>query len=203
MKQETIQSPAHPTAARTPAEAEYRVICASFAGSDGASRVLLLKRSESETNSTIPPGGTSLSFYDTEEELLAAIFKGLLDYPFVLTFNGDDFDLRYLFHRAQRLGFTRDQIPIELGREAGRLKYGGHIDLYKFFFNRSIQGYAFSNKYRSVTLDGVSEALLEIGKLEISAPVSRLSQTELAAYCYQDAELVLNLTLFDGEVVMK
>lgn len=186
-----------------PTEAEYRVICASFAGSEGPGRVLLLKRSDSESDSITPPGGTSLEFYDTEEELLAAIFRTLLDYPFVFTFNGDDFDLRYLFHRALRLGFTRDQIPIELGRESASLKYGVHIDLYKFFFNRSIQVYAFSNKYREVTLDGVTEALLETGKLEISAPVSRLSPTELAAYCYQDAELVLNLTLFDGEVVMK
>jgi DNA polymerase I len=83
------------------------------------------------------------------------------------------------------------------------VKYGVHLDLYKFFFNRSIQVYAFSNRYREVTLDAVSEALLETGKLDISASVSRLSPTELAAYCYQDAELVMNLTTFDGEVVMK
>src|SRR5260370_19175968 len=38
---------------------------------------------------------------------------------------------------------------------------------------------------------------------DISTPISRLSYSELAAYCYQDAELVLNLTQFDGEVVMK
>ncbi len=186
-----------------PTEAEYRVICASFACSDGVGRVLLLKRSELDSDSSVSFGNIPLDFYETEEELLAAIFKTLLDYPIILTFNGDDFDLRYLFHRAQRLGFTRDQIPIELGRESASLKYGIHIDLYKFFFNRSIQVYAFSNKYREVTLDGISEALLETGKLEISQPVSRLSTSELAAYCYQDAELVLNLTMFDGEVVMK
>ena len=28
----------------------------------------------------------------------------------ILTFNGDDFDLRYIYHRAQNLGFTREQI---------------------------------------------------------------------------------------------
>src|SRR6266567_13191 len=149
------------------------------------------------------PSGLLLDFYETEEELLSAIFRELNDYPFVLTFNGDDFDLRYLFHRAEKLGFTRDKIPIELGRESAGLKYGIHFDLYKFFFNRSIQVYAFSGKYRESTLDAISEALLETGKLEISTPISRLSYSELAAYCYQDAELVLNLTQFDGEVVMK
>src|SRR6266581_3657152 len=83
------------------------------------------------------------------------------------------------------------------------VRYGIHLDLYKFFFNRSIQVYAFSGKYREVTLDAISEALLEEGKLEISTPVSRLSYSELAEYCYQDAQLVLRLTQFDGEVVMK
>ena len=54
-----------------------------------------------------------------------------------------------------------------------------------------------------MTLDAISEALLETGKMDISASVSRLSYQELAAYCYQDAQLVLDLTEFDGEVVMK
>ena len=37
---------------------------------------------------------------DTEEALLRKTFDVLLDYPLSLTFNGDDFDLRYLVHRA-------------------------------------------------------------------------------------------------------
>src|SRR5438309_2318395 len=183
-----------------PTAAEYKVICASLRGSDGSKRVLLLKQTGTES---VELPGIKVEVYDSEPELVSAVFRALNDYPFVLTFNGDDFDLRYLFHRAEKLGFTRDKIPIELGRESAGLKYGIHIDLYKFFFNRSIQVYAFSGKYRESTLDAISEALLETGKLEISTPISRLSYSELAAYCYQDAELVLNLTQFDGEVVMK
>ena len=184
-----------------PSIADEKVICASLCGSDGTKRVLLLKQNSSET---VELPGITVEWYASEVELVSAIFRAINDYPFVLTFNGDDFDLRYLFHRAlNHLGFYRDQIPIELGRESATVKYGVHLDLYKFFFNRSIQVYAFSGKYREVTLDAVSEALLETGKLEISAPVSRLSPYELAAYCFQDAELVMNLTSFDGEVVMK
>src|SRR6266487_5914965 len=186
-----------------PAEAEYRVICVSFCASDGLRKALLLRRPGLDEAAAESSSGILLEFYDSEEELLSATFRTLDDYPFILTFNGDDFDLRYLFHRAQRLGFMRDKIPIELGRESAGLRYGIHLDLYKFFFNRSIQVYAFSNRYREVTLDAVSEALLETGKLDISASVSRLSPAELAAYCYQDAELVMNLTSFDEEVVMK
>ena len=186
-----------------PTEAEDRVICASFSASDGLRKALLLRRHGFDAGSTESSSGILLEFYDTEEDLLSAIFRILDDYPVVLTFNGDDFDLRYLSHRAQRLGYFRDTIPIELGRESAGVRYGIHLDLYKFFFNRSIQVYAFSGKYREVTLDAISEALLEEGKLEISTPVSRLSYSELAEYCYQDAQLVLRLTQFDGEVVMK
>ncbi len=186
-----------------PTEAEDRVICASFSASDGLRKALLLRRQGFDAGSTESTSGILLEFYETEEELLSAIFRILDDYPVILTFNGDDFDLRYLSHRAQRLGYFRDTIPIELGRESAAVRYGIHLDLYKFFFNRSIQVYAFSGKYREVTLDAISEALLEEGKLEISTPVSRLSYSELAEYCYQDAQLVLRLTQFDGEVVMK
>ena len=186
-----------------PAEAEYRVICASFSANDGFKKALVLRRPGIDEGTTETVSGILLEFYDTEEELLSAIFRILDDYPVILTFNGDDFDLRYLSHRAERLGFARDRIPIELGRESAGVRYGIHFDLYKFFFNRSIQIYAFSGKYREVTLDAISEALLEEGKLEISQPVSRLSYSELAEYCYQDAQLVLSLTQFDGEVVMK
>jgi DNA polymerase, archaea type len=186
-----------------PAEAEYKVICASFSASDGLRKALLLRRSGLDEAATESSSGILLEFYDSEEELLSAIFRILDDYPFILTFNGDDFDLRYLFHRAQRLGFSRDKIPIDLGRESAGVRYGIHFDLYKFFFNRSIQIYAFSGKYRESTLDAISEALLEEGKIEISDSVSRLSYSELAEYCYQDAQLVLRLTQFDGEVVMK
>ena len=186
-----------------PTEAEDRVICASFSASDGLRKALLLRRQGFDAGSTESTSGILLEFYETEEELLSAIFRILDDYPVILTFNGDDFDLRYLSHRAQRLGYFRDTIPIELGRESAGVRYGIHLDLYKFFFNRSIQVYAFSGKYREVTLDAISEALLEEGKLEISTPVSKLSYSELAEYCYQDAQLVLRLTQFDGEVVMK
>src|SRR2546425_7531966 len=165
-----------------PTLAEYKVICASLCGSDGTRRVLVLKRPEMG-EATAHLEDTDVEFFETEEDLIANIFKALNDYPLVLTFNGDDFDLRYLHNRALNRGFTRDQIPVELGRESAGLKYGIHLDLYRFFFNRSIQVYAFGNRYREVTLDAISEARLEVGKAEILTPISRLSYTELDRYC--------------------
>jgi DNA polymerase I len=145
-----------------------------------------------------------LEFYDSEEDLLAALFGSLLDYPIIATFNGDDFDLKYLYHRAQKLGFKNEEIPIELGRDVAFLKYGVHLDLYKFFFNRSIQIYAFGQKYRENTLDAVGEALINTTKVERgSGFFSNASYVDLAAYCYRDAEIVLKLTSFDDDLVMK
>lgn len=186
-----------------PREAEHPVICAGLLGSDGKMRILLLKRAGVELEKELPEIGVKPEYYESEEKLLVELFKVLLDYPTVVTFNGDDFDLRYLWHRAQRLRFSVDQIPIEMGREVASLKYGIHVDLYKFFFNRSIQIYAFGQKYREVTLDEIGESLIGMGKKEIAAPVSDLSYGELAKYCFRDAEIVLKLTSLDDDLIMK
>jgi len=193
-----------PVATRVPdaEEAPYPILCACLVDSEGNRRVLLLRREEGEEELNLPKD-VKVEFYSSERDMLAAIFKAIDEYPFVITFNGDDFDLRYLYHRAQRMGFQRGEIPIEPGRRVYLLKNGIHIDLYKFFFNKSIQIYAFSQKYRNVTLDEVATAILGKPKLEISKPISELTYSELAKYCLNDAEITLGLTSFDDDLVMK
>ncbi len=186
-----------------PAEAEHPVICVSLLGTDGKRRVLLLRRKGIKTGEAKLPPDLTVEYYDSEEALLREVFEALQDYPFAVTFNGDDFDFRYLWKRAQNLRFARDQIPIEVGRRVCLLKGGVHIDLYRLFFNRAIQTYAFGQKYRGVTLDEVGEAVVGLPKLEISKPVSELSYTELAKYCAQDAEINLRLITFNDHLVMK
>jgi DNA polymerase I len=186
-----------------PREAAYQVICASLYGSDGKKRVLLLKREGSREGNERLPAEVTLEYFDSEEKLVRAIFDSLWSYPFVITFNGDDFDLRYLAHRAMNLGFRRDEIPIEIGKRVCLLKYGVHIDLYKFFFNRSIQIYAFNNRYRDVTLDDVGKALVGMEKIRLEKSLGELSYTELAKYCFRDAEIAFTLTSFEDELVMK
>ena len=186
-----------------PKTAEHPVICASILGSDGTRRVLMLRRKSVADGDLLSLKDIKMDFYDREEDMLTEIFKVLLDYPLILTFNGDDFDLAYLWHRAQRLGFTRDQIPIEIGRDAAFLKYGMHVDLYRFFFNRSIQVYAFGQKYRENTLNEVGEALVGIEKKPLEAALPELAYAELADYCFRDSEIVMRLASFDDNLVIK
>jgi DNA polymerase I len=192
-----------PTRVPDPTEAAHPVICATLLGTDGKKRVLLLKREDMKEGIGQLPSDVSVEYYDSEEKLILEIFEALQDYPFTLTFNGDDFDLLYLWHRALKLGLSRKQNPIEVGRRICLLKHNIHIDLYKFFYNRSIQIYAFNQKYRDVTLNGVGKAILGKEKIELEKPISELSYMELAEYCFKDAKITLELTTFDDDLVMK
>jgi DNA polymerase I len=154
------------------------------------------------------PGGLEGSefayrVFEREEDLLRAVMSKIMDYPVVVTFNGDDFDLRYLQHRAERLGVAEEEDPIQLERIAASLKHGIHVDLYQFFRNRSIQVYAFGNRYTEHTLNGISEALLNRSKLEFEGEIGDLPLAELARYCLNDARLTYDLTTTGGSVVMK
>ena len=186
-----------------PAESVEPVIAVGIADSNGGKRILLLKRQTVEEGSADLPLGVRIEYFDNEVALLEEVYRLLLEYPVVLTFNGDDFDIRYLYHRGLRLGFPREAIPINLGSQFALLKYGVHVDLYKFFFNRSIQIYAFSAKYTEMTLNGVSEALLGEGKEKLGAEVTGMHDRVLAAYCLKDAQLTLQLTTFNDDLVMK
>ena len=194
-----------PVATRVPdpEEASQPVICASLVGSDGRKRILLLKRAGVDEGDMSFPSNVSIEFYASEVDLLREIFRALNDYPFVITFNGDDFDLNYLYHRAKNLGFLKKEVPIERGQKICLLKYGVHIDLYRFFLNKSIQVYAFGQKYRNVTLDEVARALLGRSKIELAKPLSELTYGELARYCLNDAEITLALTSYNDDLVMK
>ena len=193
-----------PTRVPDPREAVYPVICVSLYASDGLKKALILKREGAREGTEHLPADVETEYFDTEEKLVRAVFDALWKYPFVLTFNGDDFDLHYLANRARdHLGFKQGEIPIEVGKRSCLLSYGVHIDLYKFFFNRSIQIYAFNNRYRDVTLNDIGRALIKLEKIPLAKRLGELTYTELARYCFRDAEITFKLTSFEDELVMK
>jgi DNA polymerase I len=187
-----------------PNEANDPIIAVSLIDTEGTKRVLLLKNKEDTSKGfETDPSDVKVEYYNNEVELIKEIFKVLRIYPIILTFNGDDFDLRYIYNRAENLGFQKQGIPIFLGSRFALLKYGIHIDLYRFFFNRSIQLYAFSRKYTEFSLNEIAIALLGFGKIPLESSISELSSSELVKYCLRDSELTLKLTTFSDNLVMK
>jgi DNA polymerase I len=193
-----------------PREAMYEIIAIGLAGSDGLKRVLLLRRPGMEMNpdevGMLLSSDVELMFFDSERDLLKEFFKEIMAYPILVTFNGDSFDLTYIYNRALKLGFRKEELPIVLTRD-GEARYvlGVHIDLYKFFSIRAVEVYAFGGKYSGgeKTLDAIASALLGISKVEREKPIGELSYIELANYNFRDALLTLYLTTFNNELTMK
>ena len=51
-------------------------------------------------------------------------FKIVKEFPFVVTYNGDEFDLPYLYNRAERLGIKNIDNPFYMMRDSATLKEG-------------------------------------------------------------------------------
>lgn len=182
-------------------EAADPIITVAFAGSDGLRRVFLFDDLETGEKIQEAPGADEVLMFETERELIVETLRLIDDYPVVLTFNGDDFDFKYLRNRARNLGVGDVDIPIIMGRRFAFLTNGVHIDLYQFFRNRSIQGYAFGNVYREFSLDDITQGILNEGKIPVP-DFNQLSMAELAEYCMQDAYITYELTAFNDNLVM-
>jgi len=110
-----------------PDEAQEPITAVSFVSSDGMKRVILLNDTGEEA--MLPEiDGAEVVFYQDERDLVEDVFRVLDEYPIVLTFNGDNFDLRYLKNRARNLAFSKEEDPITLGRRFAYLRNGLHID---------------------------------------------------------------------------
>jgi len=186
-----------------PEKAEQPIISISVVGNDGQRKAFVLRRTDVGPGDDKLPDGADLIYYDDELQLLLDFFKKMLEYPVIVTFNGDGFDLPYLYHRAQKLNVPKEAIPINIGKEVASLKHGIHIDLYKTFINRSIQGYAFSNRYSEHTLDAISQAILGEGKEAVEDSINAMTTTKLAVYNLQDSNITLGLTTFNDDLLFK
>ena len=209
----------------TPHDHDRRVIAVGFVASDGFKKVLVLvqegENKFSNNNNKDSPLILETEICRTEKELLQKAFKIISSYPVIVTYNGDDFDLPYLYARSQdpridpisKTVIPKDEIPIKIKRETFikrgpqaepvQTRHGLHIDLFRTFQNRSVQIYAFSHKYSEYTLNAICEALLNEGKIEFEGDISELPTQKLAQYCLKDAELTFRLTSFNDNLLMK
>ncbi|MEM1947980.1 MAG: DNA-directed DNA polymerase I [Candidatus Caldarchaeum sp.] len=175
----------------SPSNPVDRVVAVSFSGTNNLSKVLVLKRDGVDHN--FKGGEYAIEVFDDEVSLLRRCFDIVESYSVVVTFNGDEFDLPYLRNRAEKLGIPKPNIPITLGRDGASLRRGIHLDLYRFFNNKSVQVYAFDNRYREHTLDGIAKALLGVGKVAVEKPLSEMTVQELADYSYRDSRLLRDM----------
>ena len=201
----------------TPRDHDRRVTAVGFSGSDGMRKVLVLGENMNDEGT---PLVKEAEVCKTEKELIEKAFAIINQYPIVLTYNGDDFDLPYLYARSQDPRISsdgkavpKDAVPIVVKKESFikrgmqaepvGIRHGIHLDLFRMFQNRSIQIYAFSRKYTEFTLNAVSEALLEDSKLEFEGDIGELSMQKLAEYCMKDADLTFRLTSFNDNLLIK
>ncbi|MGQ0605895.1 MAG: DNA-directed DNA polymerase I [Candidatus Nitrosotenuis sp.] len=187
-----------------PKIAEKRVTAIGFEGTDGLKQIFILRKDDSNDGKNELPEGVKPVFYaqSDEKKMIADAFKLISEYPFVITFNGDEFDMPYLYNRAERLGIKSSENPLYMMRDSATLKQGVHIDLYRTMSNRSFQIYAFSHKYTDFSLNSVSKALLNESKLDYGVELDQLTNYQLASYCYNDARLTYKLTSFNNDLLM-
>jgi DNA polymerase, archaea type len=184
--------------------ADKKITAIGFCGSDSFNQVFVLKRNGSQLGTNELPPEVKITFYDEDKEveMIRDAFKILTSYPFVITFNGDEFDMPYMYNRAEKLGIELKEIPLIMMRDSATLKHGVHIDLYRTFSNRSFQIYAFSHKYNDFSLNSVAEGLIEESKMEYEGELEDLSLYELANYCFNDARITEKLTSFNNDLLM-
>ena len=201
-----------------PKDHDKKITAVGLVSNDGLKRVLILDEKKDLEDS---PFIEEAELCVTEKELIKKAFDVMWDYPIIITFNGDDFDLPYLFWRSQdpeidpinHKIISKNEIPLLVKRDSFikrgmqadpiQTKHGIHIDLFRTFQNRSIQIYAFSHKYSEFRLNAICEALLQDSKYEYEGNLNELSPQKLAQYCLKDAELTFRLTNFNDDLLMK
>jgi len=187
-----------------PKVAEKKITAVGFEGSDGLKQIFVLRKNgvEEGVNELLP--GVKIIFYDEtkEKEMILDTFELMKKYPLLITYNGDGFDLPYLYNRAGRLGIDRQKNPLYMMRDSATLTDGVHLDLYRTMSNRAFQIYAFGQKYSDFSLNSVSKGLLGEGKIDYGITLDDLTLYQTAKYCQNDARLTYNLTSFNNDLLM-
>ena len=187
-----------------PKIAEKKVTAIGLEASDGLKVVFVLRRNSIEEgiNETLPD--VKIVFYDEnkEKEMISDIFELIQKYPLLITYNGDGFDLPYLYNRANKLGIPREKNPLYMMRDSATLIKGVHLDLYRTMSNRAFQIYAFGQKYTDFSLNSVAKGILNEEKIDYGIELNDLTLYQIAKYCQNDARITFNLTSFNNDLLM-
>jgi DNA polymerase I len=187
-----------------PKIAEKKVTAIGLKGTNGFDQIFVLRTDETDEGINDLAQNIKVTFYEQskEKEMILDAFRIIEEFPFVVTYNGDEFDLPYLYNRAERLGIKNENNPLYMMKDSATLKHGVHLDLYRTLSNRSFQIYAFSQKYTDFSLNSVSKALLNKEKIDYGLEFDELNLYQIAKYCYNDALLTYELTSFNNDLLM-
>ena len=96
-----------------PKLAEKKITAIGLKGSDGFDQIFVLKTEGTEQGNNELDSKIKITFYDLdkEKEMIEDAFEIIKSFPFVVTYNGDEFDLPYLYNRAERLGTKNSENP--------------------------------------------------------------------------------------------
>jgi DNA polymerase I len=187
-----------------PKIAERKVTAIGLKGTNGFDQIFVLRTNDTDEGTNELAQNIKVTFYEQskEKEMILDAFRIIEEFPFVVTYNGDEFDLPYLYNRAERLGIKNESNPLYMMKDSATLKHGVHLDLYRTLSNRSFQIYAFSQKYTDFSLNSVSKALLNKEKIDFGLEFDELNLYQIAKYCYNDALLTYELTSFNNDLLM-
>ncbi len=187
-----------------PKAAEKKVTAIGFESSDGLKQILVLRHGNAKEGINDLSPDIKITFYDENKEknMILDAFKIVQQYPLLITYNGDGFDLPYLYNRAERLGIGKEDNPFYMMRDSATLRKGVHLDLYRTMSNRAFQIYAFGQKYNDFSLNSVSIGLLNEKKIDYGMDIGDLTLYQTAKYCQNDARLTYKLTSFDNDLLM-
>ena len=185
-----------------PKLAEKRVTAVGFEGSDNLKKIFVLRRDGIQEGENELDDGIELKFYENEKEMIEDTFNLVEQYPVLLTYNGDGFDLPYLYIRANRVGVSKQKNPLYMMRDSATLQKGVHLDLYRTFSNRAFQIYAFGQKYTDFSLNSVCKGILNEEKIGHEMEIDEMTYYQIAKYCQNDARLTYKLTSFNDDLLM-
>ena len=184
--------------------AEGRITAVGFESSDKLKQVFVLRRNDTSEGTNDLAPDIKVRFYDEDDEkgMIEDVFNLIKDYPLLITYNGDGFDLPYLYNRADKLGIDKNANPLYMMRDSATLKEGVHLDLYRTLSNRAFQIYAFGQKYTDFSLNSVSKGLLNEQKLDYGVEIDKMTLYQIGKYCQNDAYLTYKLTSFNDDLLM-
>ena len=109
-----------------PKIAEKKITAIGLKGTDEFDQIFVLKLDGVKEGTNELESNVKVTFYDKdkEKEMIQDAFAIMNEFPFVITYNGDEFDLPYLYNRAERLGIKNSDNPLYMMKDSATLKHG-------------------------------------------------------------------------------